>query len=146
MARIREELCKRAKLAKQKNWSPERQRARATETPLNVAVSKLRKLASLLSATLAIVFKFKAHSIALIQHTNAGGLKRGCMDEDIFAATLIRLDKAESLSSVEELDGTTWHDVSTFLNNDAAPATRGDGTLMQPDLPHRQLTMSITTA
>jgi len=72
----------------------------------------LLQLRRLLSATSPVIFENKAHSIAFLQHADPSSLKRAHVNENIFATTLIRLDEAEPLRSVEELDGTSWHDPS----------------------------------
>jgi hypothetical protein len=71
------------------------------------AYSDLLELCRLLSATSAIVFDHKAHSIALLQRPNAGGLERGRMNEYVLAA-LVRLDESKALSGIEEFLRCRW--------------------------------------
>src|SRR4030095_13431685 len=86
--------------------------------------SNFLELSRLLSTTFAVVFEFEAHSIALIQHANAGGFDRGSVNENVFAAS-VDLDKTEPLSCVEELYGPiNSHDFAPSQVRCAAHLTR----------------------
>jgi len=62
-------------------------------------------LPSLLAATLAVVLKREGDLVALIERVEASSLQGGRMNEHVLRA-VFRRDKAKTLGSIEELNGS----------------------------------------